>query len=109
MRGVAARSEDEGDAVADRDVGDIGADGFDNAGAFEPERQRQVAFVKSTTQLRVEQIDAGGLHGDQNLAFSGHGQRQILDHHRFGTAAGVNANRFHRARSELFGAIGCTG
>jgi len=109
MRGVAARSEDEGDAVADRDVGDIGADGFDNAGAFEPERQRQVAFVKSTAQLRVEQIDAGGLHRDQNLAVSGRRQRQILEHHRVGTAAGVNADRFHRTCSELFGAIGCTG
>ena len=48
MRGIAARSKDEGDTIADRDVGDITADGFDNAGAFEPKRQRQVAFVKST-------------------------------------------------------------
>jgi hypothetical protein len=71
--GVTARSEDEGHAIADGDIVDIGADGFDNAGAFEPERQGQVAFVKSAAQLCVEQIDARGFHGDQHLAAPGDG------------------------------------
>ena len=31
-----------------------------------------------------------------------------VERHRFGATAGVNADRFHRTCSELFGAIGCT-
>ena len=106
--GVTARSEDEGHAIADGDIVDIGADGFDDAGAFEPERQGQVALVKSAAQLRVEQIDARGFHGDQNLAAPGRRQRQVLERHRFGAAASMNADSFHYTASEMLCVIGCT-
>lgn len=108
MGRVTTRGEDEGHAVANGDVVDIGADGVNNAGAFKPECQRKVAFVKSAAQLRVEQIDAGGLHGDQDLASSWRGQRQVLEHHRFGAAASVNTDRFHYTASEMFCVIDCT-
>jgi hypothetical protein len=108
MGSVTARSEDEDHAIADGDMVDIGADGFNDAGAFEPERQGQVAFVKSAAQLRVEEIDAGGFHGGQNLAVPGRRQRQILERHRFGAAAGMNTHGFHCTASEMLCVIGCT-
>jgi hypothetical protein len=107
VRRLAAGSEDEGDPVADSDVGDVGANGFHDAGAFESERQGQVAFVKSAAQLRVEQIDAGGLDGDQHLASGGGGQRQVFEHHRFGTAGSMNADRLHGIVSKMSGVKGC--
>ena len=103
-----SRSEDEGHVIADGDIVDIGADGFNDAGAFEPERQGQVALVKSAAQLRVEEIDAGGFHGGQNLAAPGRRQRQILERHRFGAAASVNTDGFHGTACEMLCVIGCT-
>ena len=108
VRGVGAGGEDEGDAVANGDVGDFGANGRDNAGALEPERQRQIALIEAAAQLRVEQIDARGLDLDHNLARPGRRQRHVLEHHRFRTAASVHADRFHGRDSGSLNATGCT-
>ena len=80
------------------DVCYAGADGLDDPGAFQSERQRQVALVEPAAQLSVEQIDAGGLDLDQNLARPGHRQRQLLELQRFGSAMGVNADRLQAAQ-----------
>ena len=108
MRGVRAGREDKGDAVADLDVRHVRTDGPDDAGAFQAERQGEVALVKSAAQLRVEQIDAGGLDLDQNLARSGRGQRQVLEPHRFRAAVVVNADRSHCCGPESFNVSGRT-
>ena len=108
MRGVGAGGEDKGDPVADGDAVDTGADAFDDAGAFQSERQRQVALIESAAQLRIEEVDAGSLDLDEHLARSGRRQRQVLEHHGFRTAAGVNTNSFHRGGSGFFSVIGCT-
>ena len=71
----------------------------DDPGAFMTKRQRQVALVEPAAQLRVEQIDAGGLDLDQNLARPGHRQRQFLEPQHFRTAMGVNADRLHSGSS----------
>jgi hypothetical protein len=97
--GVASGREYESDALAHDDFGDIGADGFDNAGAFEPERERQVAFVEAAAQLRVEQIDASRLHGDEDLAGARSGQGHVLEHQSFGTAVSVDTDGFHECAS----------
>jgi len=78
------------------------------AGAFQSERQRKVALIEPAAQLRIEEVDAGGLDLDEHLARSGRRQRQVLDHHSFRTTAGVNTNRFHRCDSGFFSVIGCT-
>jgi hypothetical protein len=94
--------------VTDGDIGDTGADGLDDAGAFQSERQGQVALIESAAQLRVEEIHARGFDLDENLARSGRRQRQLLEYHRFRTAAGVNADRFHRRGPRFVNAIDCT-
>ena len=105
---IGACGEDESHTVADREVGDIRAEGLHEAGALESNRQRQVALIEAAAQLRVEEIDPGGLDLDQHLARPRRGQRQFLERHRFGATAGVNADRLHGRDSEFFNGSGCT-
>jgi hypothetical protein len=52
--------------------------------------------------IDVDEIDAGGLDPDENLAWARRGDRHVLQPQHLGSASGVNANRLHlRSRSVI--------
>jgi hypothetical protein len=69
--GIGPSGEDKGDAVAGGDVGNTGPDRLDDSGAFQTQRQRQVALIEAAAELRVEEVDARGLDLNEDLACSG--------------------------------------
>ena len=76
-------------------------------GAFETERQGQVALIEPAAQLGVEEVHARGFDLDENLAWPGRGQRQFLEHHRLRTAACMHTDRFHGSGPQSVNVTGC--
>jgi hypothetical protein len=100
--GVAAAglAEVGDDPAAEPAVLDPGADGVDPAGHLPPgghgevgQRERPAALAAA--DHRVEQVDAGGLHRDPDLAGAGRGIRDRLVLERRGRPEGVLADGMH--------------
>ena len=90
---VAAERPDIGDAVADFEVGHAGADCDHFAGALvagdERHRRRRITAV---AEIAVDEIDAGGMRFDLDLALAWRRDGDVLESQNFGTAGFMNAH-----------------
>src|SRR5262249_48758498 len=80
--------------IPDLDVGHAGADGDNFAGTFvaRDEGEPDGGRIHAHPEIRVDEIDAGSMLLDLDLALAGRGNLNVLVRQSLGTAGFVNAH-----------------
>ena len=93
--GVGAGRRRIGDAVADLEARDVGAERGDDAGALAAGNERQLCRIEPGAEIDVEVIDADGVMADARLPGAGRGQLDLLQLQDFRTAGLMDADGAH--------------
>jgi hypothetical protein len=95
--GVGAGNAAPGDTVAGAEAGDVRRYGDDGSGGFLPERVGQLGGIAAFSEVGVDEVDAGGLDGDDAVAGGGRGLEEVREGEDFGTTVLEDLNGSHRS------------